>query len=134
MQVRQFFRILYEWASMHRGNATGAAIIDSDPLFFWLFSILWYNDGMKSVFDYFVELYKENKQIVLLTWCYSIIAIIFVIIAGLIALINQPLGVSLLIIPLVSIIALAMNVVFWALIHLAIDSKSKKKTPSKSKK
>ena len=89
---------------------------------------------MKSVFDYFVELYKGNKQIVLLTWCYSIIAIIFVIIAGLIALINQPLGVSLLIIPLVSIIALAMNVVFWALIHLAIDSKSKKKTSSKSKK
>ena len=88
---------------------------------------LCYNEYMKSVFDYFIDLYKENKQIVLLTWCYSAIAILFVIISGLIALINQPLGVSILIIPLVAVIALAMNVVFWALIHLAIDSKSKKK-------
>ena len=80
---------------------------------------------MKSVFDYFIDLYKQNKQIVLLTWCYSIIAIVFVMIAGLIALINQPLGVAILIVPLVAIIALCMNIVFWALIHLALDTKEK---------
>ena len=92
---------------------------------------------MKSVFDYFIDLYKQNKQIVLLTWCYSIIAIVFVMIAGLIALINQPLGVAILIVPLVAVIALCMNIVFWALIHLAISEKSAKKTTkpaSKSKK
>ena len=92
---------------------------------------------MKSVFDYFISLYKQNKQIVLLTWCYSVIAIIFVVIAGIIALINQPLGVAILAIPLVAVIALSMNVVFWALIHLAISEKSIKKTEkpaSKSKK
>ncbi len=90
--------------------------------------ILCYNVGMKSVLDYFIDLYKDNKQIVLLSWCYSLIAIVFVVISGIIALINQPLGVSILIVPLVSVIALSMNVVFWALIHLAIDNKSKKET------
>jgi hypothetical protein len=81
---------------------------------------------MKSVIDYFVDLYKENKQIVLLSYCYAAIAVVFTIVAGLFALINQPLGVSLLVIPLVAVIALCMNVVFWALVHLAIDSQSKK--------
>lgn len=80
---------------------------------------------MKSVFDYFISLYKENRQIVLLTWCYSVIAIVFVVLSGLIALLNQPLGVGMLIIPLVAIIALSMNIVFWALIHLALDTKEK---------
>ena len=98
---------------------------------------------MKSVFDYFIGLYKENRQITLLTWCYSVTAIVFVILAGIIALVNQPLGVGVLIVPLVSVVALCMNVVFWALIHLAVDTFTKKnkktkkstsKTASKSKK
>ena len=92
---------------------------------------------MKSVLNYFVDLYKRNKQITLLTWCYSVIAVVFLLVAGMIALINQPLGVAILIVPLIAIIALCMNIVFWALIHLAISEKSKQKTEkpaSKSKK
>ena len=87
--------------------------------------------------NYFVDLYKRDKQITLLTWCYSVIAVVFLLVAGMIALINQPLGVAILIVPLIAIIALCMNIVFWALIHLAISEKSKQKTEkpaSKSKK
>lgn len=89
---------------------------------------------MKSVIDYFVELYKENRQITLLTWCYSALTIIFVMIAGLIALLNQPLGVGVLVVPLVCVVALCMNIVFWALIHLAIDTKSKNEKKNKKNK
>ncbi len=89
---------------------------------------------MKSVIDYFVELYKENRQITLLTWCYSALTIIFVMIAGLIALLNQPLGVGVLVVPLVCVVALCMNIVFWALIHLAIDTKSKNDKKNKKNK
>lgn len=89
---------------------------------------------MKSVIDYFIELYKENRQITLLTWCYSALTIIFVVIAGLIALLNQPLGVGVLIVPLVCVVALCMNIVFWALIHLAVDTKAKNDKKNKKAK
>jgi phosphotransferase system glucose/maltose/N-acetylglucosamine-specific IIC component len=86
------------------------------------------------VIDYFIDLYKENRQITLLSWCYSALTIVFVMIAGLIALLNQPLGVGVLIVPLVCVVALCMNIVFWALIHLAIDTKSKNDEKKKSAK
>ena len=89
---------------------------------------------MKSVIDYFIDLYKENRQITLLSWCYSALTIVFVMIAGLIALLNQPLGVGVLIVPLVCVVALCMNIVFWALIHLAIDTKSRNDEKKKSAK
>ena len=76
---------------------------------------------MKSVLNYFFNLYRDKAQIILLSWCYSAIAIIFVIIAGFCALINQSFGVAMLIIPLVAVTALCMNVVMWALIRFLLD-------------
>ena len=79
-----------------------------------------------SILKYFLNLYRERKQITLLSWAYSAFAIIFVFIAGIFALINQNLGLSMLIIPLVAIIALIGNIVVWALIKLALDTANEK--------
>jgi hypothetical protein len=79
-----------------------------------------------NILRYFIGLYCKNRQLVLLSWVYGILAIVFVFIAGIFALINQSVGVAILIVPLVAICALSANVVAWALIHLMLDSTAKK--------
>lgn len=76
---------------------------------------------MKAVFEYLKKLYRERKQISLLSWFYGSVAVIFVFIAGLCALINQSFGVALLIVPLVALVALCANVTVWALVKLGIQ-------------
>ncbi len=96
-----------------------------------------------NIFKYFLSLYREKSQVVLLTWAYSAVAIIFILISGICALISQNVGVALLIIPLVSVTALCLNVTVWALIRFGIESvelrqrskrNAKKKSSEKSKK
>lgn len=82
-----------------------------------------------SVRDYFQKLYKERKELALLEWTYLAIVIVSVVVAGIFALINQALGVSILIVPLVSFIAMSMNVVAWALIRLFAESFFPKEEP-----
>lgn len=81
---------------------------------------------LMNILRYFIGLYRKNRQLVLLSWVYGILAIVFVFIAGIFALINQSVGVAILIVPLVAICALSANVVAWALIHLMLDSTAKK--------
>jgi Kef-type K+ transport system membrane component KefB len=94
---------------------------------------------MKSVLSYFSNLYKDKGQIILLSWCYSAIAIVFVVIAGFCALVNQSFGVAMLIIPLIAVVALCMNIVMWSLIRFALDvitrrfNKSEKKNTTKKR-
>ncbi len=76
---------------------------------------------MKAVFEYLKKLYRDRKQICLLSWFYGTVAVAFVFIAGLCALINQSFGVALLIVPLVAMIAMCANVTVWALIKLGIQ-------------
>ncbi len=76
---------------------------------------------MESVLNYLLKLYKENRQISLLSWFYGFVAVLFIFIAGLCALVNQPFGVGLLIVPLVAMIALCANVTVWALVKLFIQ-------------
>lgn len=76
---------------------------------------------MKKI-PYFLHLYQNRRELVLLEWAYAALAVTSLIVAGLFALLNQPLGVGLLIIPLVSFIALTMNIVAWALVKLLIES------------
>lgn len=71
--------------------------------------------------NYFMNLYKSRKQVILLTWAYLFLAAVTVLIAGICALINQSVGVAMLIIPLVAIIALCMNVVAWSFVRFIID-------------
>ena len=67
-------------------------------------------------------LYEERRELALLEWTYLIMIILSVLIAGIFALFNHSLGVSILIVPLVAMTAMCMNVVAWALIKLAADT------------
>jgi len=81
---------------------------------------------MDSIWEKFTKMYREKSQIALLTWAYAIIAAAVVIISGLIALINQSVGVSVLIVPLVSIVAMCANIVVWSLIRFILDMREQK--------
>lgn len=71
--------------------------------------------------NYFMNLYKGRKQVILLSWAYLALAAATVLIAGICALVNQSVGVAMLILPLVAIIALCMNVVAWSFVRFIID-------------
>ena len=86
-----------------------------------------------NILKYFIDLYRKNRQLVLLSWIYGAIAVIFVFIAGIFALINQNIGTSLLVVPLIAISALSANVVAWALIRLSLDSLSDKYKETETK-
>ena len=86
-----------------------------------------------NILKYFIDLYRKNRQLVLLSWIYGAIAVIFVFIAGIFALINQNIGTSLLVVPLIAISALSANVVAWALIRLVLDSFSDKYKETETK-
>ena len=75
-----------------------------------------------SILNHFLGLYQDKKQIALLSWAYGIIAVFATVVAGLIALVNQSLGVGIMIIPLVAIVAFSVNIIMWALIRFAIES------------
>ena len=70
----------------------------------------------------------------MLEWVYLGMVVVSVIVAGVCALIDQSVGVGLLIIPLVAFIAMSMNVVAWALIKLAADTILPKKQVKKTAK
>jgi len=86
-----------------------------------------------NILRYFIDLYRKNRQLTLISWVYGIIAVVFVFVAGIFALINQNVGVAILIVPLVAICALSANVVVWALVHLMLDNTAKKLEESEKK-
>ena len=86
-----------------------------------------------SVLKYFSRLYEERRELALLEWTYLVMAVLSVVIAGLFALFSQPLGVSILVVPLVAFIAMSMNILAWALIKLAAETFLPKKPSGKGK-
>ena len=68
-----------------------------------------------------VKLYREGKKLELLEYAYAILFVAVTLVAGLIALINQAVGVSFLIVPLICLISGTMNVVAWSIIKTAIE-------------
>ena len=74
---------------------------------------------------YLKQLYKEKRELTILEVTYLIIAIISFLVAAVIALLNQSLGVALLIIPFVSFLALSANMIVWALVRMLLDESSK---------
>jgi hypothetical protein len=87
-----------------------------------------------SILKHFAKLYEDKRELALLEWTYLAMVIMSVLIAGIFALFNQSLGVSILIVPMVAFIAMSMNVVAWALIKLAADTfLPKKKIKGKEK-
>ena len=81
---------------------------------------------------YFRNLYKSHQQLLLLEWFYGVFSIITLVLASLLGLLNASVGAALLIIPLTSFVALAMNLVCWALIKLFADHFLSKKSTKKS--
>lgn len=81
-----------------------------------------------------IKLYKDGKKLTLLEIAYFAIAIISFGIAGVIALFNQSFGVSILIVPLIALIAGVMNIVTWALVKLIIEHLVASRNNSKAKK
>lgn len=77
---------------------------------------------MESIWDKFSKMYREKSQVCLLTWAYGIISVAVIVVAGLIALINQSVGVAILIIPLIAVAAMCANVMVWSLIRFVIES------------
>jgi len=85
-----------------------------------------------------IKLYKEGKELTLLEIAYFAITIVTFAIAGVIALFNQSFGVSILIVPLVALIAGVMNIVAWSLVKLIVEhmisSRKEKNKSDKAKK
>ena len=82
---------------------------------------------MMNFLDKMLDIYHKKGQVALLSYTYGAIALVSVVFAGFCALVNQSFGVAVLIVPLVSIIALCMNVVVWALVRFGIQSYEEKK-------
>lgn len=84
--------------------------------------------------DKMLDIYHKKGQVALLSYTYSAIALLGLIFAGFCALVNQSFGVAVLIIPLVSVTALCMNVVVWALVRFGIQSYEEKKQQNEANK
>ena len=89
-------------------------------------TIMCYNELMDSIWDKFTRIYREKRQVSLLTWAYAIISVAVIIVAGLIALINQSVGVAILIIPLIAIAAMCANIMVWSLIRFILETHEQK--------
>ena len=76
---------------------------------------------MESIWEKFTKMYREKRQVSLLTWTYAIISAAVIVVAGLIALINQSVGVAILIIPLIAVAAMCANIMVWSLIRFILE-------------
>lgn len=75
-----------------------------------------------------VKLYKDGKELTLLEITYFALSVLSFVVAGVVALFNQSLGVSILIVPLIALIAGVMNIVAWSLVKLIIEHLATKKS------
>lgn len=91
-----------------------------------------------SLLSYLKQLYKEKKELTILEITYLIITGISFLVSAVIALLNQALGVGLLIIPFIAFLAFSANLIVWALVKMLLEEsiknqgsnlKESKKTP-----
>lgn len=76
-----------------------------------------------GIVKYLKKLYQNKQELTLIETTYGLVALVFFLLAAVVSLLDRALGVALLIIPLISFIALATNVVVWALLKLFLESK-----------
>ena len=81
--------------------------------------------SQSKLLQYLKQLYKEQRELTVLEVTYLIIAVLSFLVAAVIALLNQSLGVALLIIPFVSFLALSANIIVWALVRMLLDESTK---------
>ena len=77
-----------------------------------------------------IKLYKDHRVLVLLDLAYLVLSILSFMVAGIVALFNQSLGISILIVPLTALVACVMNIVAWALVKLVMDQLTEATKPS----
>ena len=91
-----------------------------------------------SLLSFLKQLYKEKRELTILEITYLIIAGISFLVSAVIALLNQALGVGLLIIPFIAFLAFSANLIVWALVKMLLEEsiknqesnlKESKKTP-----
>lgn len=75
----------------------------------------------KSFEKKLVELFRAGKKLELLEYAYMVLFVVVTLVAGLIALINQAVGVSFLIVPLICLVSGAMNLVAWSIVKTAME-------------
>ena len=75
------------------------------------------------IVKYLKNLYQNKEELKLVEVTYGLVALVFFLLAAVVSLLDRALGVALLIIPLISFMALATNVVVWALLKLFLESK-----------
>ena len=80
-----------------------------------------------GIVKYLKKLYQNKQELTLIETTYGLVALVFFLLAAVVSLLDRALGVALLIIPLISFIALATNVVVWALLKLFLESKISQK-------
>ena len=66
-----------------------------------------------GIVKYLKKLYQNKQELTLIETTYGLVALVFFLLAAVVSLLDRALGVALLIIPLISFIALATNVVVW---------------------
>lgn len=71
---------------------------------------------------YFKNLYENHREFALLQWLYAIIAVLGLFVCGIIALMNQNLGISMLIVPGIFGVAFVANLVAWSLLNTVLKS------------
>ena len=76
-----------------------------------------------GIIKYLKNLYQNKEELKLVEVTYGLVALVFFLLSAVVSLLDRALGVALLIIPLISFIALATNVVVWALLKLFLESK-----------
>lgn len=76
-----------------------------------------------GIVKYLKKLYQNKQELTLIEATYGLVALVFFLLAAVVSLLDRALGVALLIVPLISFIALATNVVVWALLKLFLESK-----------
>ncbi len=78
-----------------------------------------------SLLSYLKQLYKEKRELTILEITYLVIAGVSFLVAAVIALLNQSLGVGLLIIPFIAFLAFSANLIVWALVKMLVEESIK---------
>ena len=81
--------------------------------------------------SYIKQLYKDKRELTILEITYLVIAVIAFLVAAIIALLNQSLGVALLIIPFIAFLAFSVNMIVWALVKMLLDESNREDTKTK---
>ena len=81
-----------------------------------------------------IKLYEERRELTLLEIAYFALTIISFVVAGIVALFNQALGVSILVVPLFALIAGVVNIIAWSLVKLLVETLASKNSKGKTTK